>query len=342
MASDASLLQRRAPLVIGAVFALLVALGAVLVAHRHAALPRPAPALHPLAVVPAGPALLVSVDVARLRKTRAGAAFVAKSLAELAPKPCEASLLGQIDELAFAMPSETGADTTSSDTFALIATGHFTGANVSACAEARIGTRGGNAIKTTLGSFTSVRDRSRAGEIAVRDGLLVLSNGAYLRELIDAADGHRADGTPAEHQRDELHVELRRVTGRGAPVIATLVLPPGWLSRTLGDQTAEQSPLAAIRTAALRADATDQLDVAGVVGCATGDACERLERFVENARADLTTFAPGFAELLARVHFVRTDARLAFEAHIAEAELEALWTQREGAPDAGAPQSHGP
>src|SRR4051812_47217737 len=54
MVSNASLLQRRAPLVIGAAFALLVALGAVLVAHRHAALPPPAPALHPLAIVPAG------------------------------------------------------------------------------------------------------------------------------------------------------------------------------------------------------------------------------------------------------------------------------------------------
>src|SRR5206468_2100558 len=154
---------------------------------------------------------------------------------EVAPKPCEASLLGEIDELAFAMPSETGADTASGDTFALIAAGRFTAANVGACAEARIRTRGGNPLKTTLGSFTSLREQNRAGELAVRDGLFVLSNGAYLRELIDATDGHRADGTPAEHQRDELHVELRRVTGRGAPVIATLVLPPGWLSRTLAD-----------------------------------------------------------------------------------------------------------
>src|SRR3954470_6453498 len=133
MGSEPGLLQGRAPLVIGAVFALLVALGAVLVAHRHAPLP-PAAALHPLAIVPAGPALLVSVDVARLRKTRAGAAFVTKSLAEVAPKPCEASLLGAIDELAFAMPSEAGADTASGDTFALIAAGRFTAANVSACA----------------------------------------------------------------------------------------------------------------------------------------------------------------------------------------------------------------
>ncbi len=342
MKSDATLLQRRAPLIVGAVFALLVVLGGVLVAHRHATLPSAAPALHPLAVVPAGPALLVSVDVARLRKTRAGAAFVAKSLAAVAPKPCEASLLGEIDELAFAMPSETGADTASSDTFALIATGRFTAATVSACAEARIRTRGANALETTLGSFTSVRDRSRAGELAVRDGLFVLSNGAYLRELIDAADGHRADGTPAEHERDELHVELRRVTGHGAPVIATLVLPRGWLSRTLADPTAEQSPLATIRTAALRADVTDQVDVAGLVGCETAAACEHLERFIANARSDLATFAPGLAEMLARVRFVRTGARLALEAHVSEAELEALWTQRDGAPDAGTPQSHGP
>jgi len=323
------------------VFALLVVLGAVLVGRRHAT-PPPAAALHPLAVVPAGPALLVSIDLARLRKTRAGAAFVEKSLAAVASKPCEASLLARIDELAFAMPSETGSDPANSDTFALIATGRFTAESLSACAEARIRTRGGNALRTALGSFTSVRDRSRAGELAVRDGLFVLSNGAYLRELIDAADGHRADGTPVEHQRDELHVELRRVTGNGAPVIATLVLPPGWLSRTLADPTAEQSPLATIRTAALRADVTDHVDVAGVVGCEDADACEHLERFIANARADLATFAPGFAEVLARVRFVRTGARLAVEAHVSDAELDALWTQREGAPDAGAPQSHGP
>jgi hypothetical protein len=341
MDSEPSVLQRRTPAVVAAVFALLVALGAVLVAHRHATLWPDAPALHPLAVVPAGPALLVSVDVARLRQTRAGAAFVKKSLAEVAPLPCEGSLLAEIDELAFAMPSETSAEA-ASDTFALIASGRFTAASVSACAEARIRARGGTALTTTLGSFKSVRARNRAGELAVRDGLVVLSNGSYLRELVDAADGHRADGTPAEHQRDELHVELRRVTGRGAPVIATLVLTPGWLSRTLADPTAERSPLAAIRTAALRADVTGSVDLTGVVSCETADACEHLERFVTQARADLATFAPGFAELLARVRFVRTGARLALEAHVSDGELEARFAQRAEAPAAAAPDARAP
>ena len=327
---------------LGAVFALLVVLGAVLVAHRHVTPSQAAEVLHPLAIVPAGPALLVSVDVVRLRKTPAGAAFVAKSLTELAHEPCESALLGEIDELAFAMPSDS-AGTSSTDAFALIAAGRFTAAKLSACAEARIETRHGDPVKTTIGSFTSVRDRSHTGEIAVRDGLFVLSDGPYLRALIDAADGHRPDGTPAEHQRDELHVELRRSVGHGAPVIATLALPPGWLSRTLADATAEQSPLAAIRTAALRADTTDQVAVAGIVGCETGDACEGLERFVAQARSDLVTFEPSYAELFAHVHLVRTAARIAFDARFSAPELEKLWgTQRGEAADAGAPQSHGP
>jgi hypothetical protein len=338
------LAKRRAVVAVALVFGLALALDAARVAYRREAAPKPAPALRPLAVVPPGPALVVSVDVRRLRATRAGEALLGKSIAELAGKTCESAVFADIDELVLALPGEA-AGAASPGALGLVASGHFAGANVVACAERRVRARGGEPMKTTIGSFASVRDRRHVGEIAARDGLLVVSDGSYLRDLLDAADGHRADGTPAERERDQLHAEFRRVVGRGAPIVATLALPEGWLARTLADPEAELSPLATLRTAALRADVNAEVDVAGVIGCRDADGCERLERFFGAARADLATLLPGSAELLNRLELRRENARLELTARASTAELAKLWAQRDGAPGAAgvaAPQSQAP
>jgi hypothetical protein len=300
------------------------------------------PVLRPLAVIPPGPALVVSVDMQRLRTTHSGQLLVGKGLAALAGEACENELASSVDELVVAMPAGDAVGEANSDALALVADGRFLSAKVIACATARIVAHGGDAVKTTLGSFTSVRDRRRTGELAARDGFLIVSDGLYLRNLIDSADVKRADGTPAERERDALHAELRRVVGRGAPIIATLVLPDGWLGRTLADPSADLSPLAAIRSAALRADVTDHVEIAGLVGTDGSDAGERLERFFTNARSDLTTLFPGSAELFARVHVARHDARLEFDARLTDADLAAFSAQRDGGAGAAPPQSQAP
>jgi hypothetical protein len=278
-----------------------------------------------LAIVPPGPALVVTIDVARLRGMAAGRALLGRSLAELGDAACESTLAANVDELVLAMPGDGVPERTAPDALALIGSGHFRGKDVASCAEARVRAAHGDPVRTPIGSFTSVRDRRKSGEIAARDGLLVVSDGLYLRELIDAADGPRGDGTPAEHERDELHAELRRVVGRGAPIVATLALPPGWLGRTLADPSADLSPLATIRSAAVRANVTGSIDVTGLLACDGSDSCARLERFVGNARSDLATLWPEAVPLLAHLTLTRSAARIDFSARLSPEDVNGLF-----------------
>lgn len=286
--------------------------------------PARAHGVNALAIVPPGPALVVSIDVARLRGVSTGRALLGRSLAELGGAPCESALATNVDQLALAMPGDGAPDRAASDALALIGTGHFSGTDVASCAEAHVRAAHGDPVRTPIGSFTSVRDRRKSGEVAARDGLLVVSEGLYLRELIDAADAPRRDGTPAEHERDELHAELRRVVGRGAPIIATLALPPGWLGHTLADPSADLSPLATIRSAAVRVDLADGIDLTGLLACDGNDACARLERFFGNARSDLATLWPEAAPLLAHLTLTRSAARLDFAAHLSSEDVGRL------------------
>ncbi len=287
----------------------------------------PAPAsrrVNALAIVPPGPALVVTIDVARLWTMATGRALLGRSLAELGDTACESALAANLDELALAMPGDSASEGASSDALALIGTGRFSGRDVASCAEARVRAAHGEPVRTPIGSFTSVRDRRKAGEVAARDGLLVMSDGLYLRELIEAADGPRPDGTPAEHERDELHAELRRVVGQGAPIVGTLALPPGWLSRALAEPSADRSPLATIRSAAVRANVGTGIDITGLVACDGDDPCERLERFFRTASSDLGTLWPEAAPLLARLTLTRSAARIDFSVHLAPEDITRL------------------
>ena len=62
---------------------------------------------------------------------------------------------------------------------AIIASGPFQAESVVRCAEQAISKKKGQAVRTALGSFLTVRDqRGTSGEVAVRDaGPLVISNG---------------------------------------------------------------------------------------------------------------------------------------------------------------------
>jgi hypothetical protein len=277
-----------------------------------------------LAIVPPGPALVVTIDVARLRGLSTGRALLGRSLAELGDTACESALAANIDELTLALPGDAAREGAAPDALALIGSGRFSGGDVASCAEARVRSAHGDPVRTPIGSFTSVRDRRKSGEVAARDGLLVVSDGLYLRELIEGADGPRPDGTPAEHERDELHAELRRVVGQGAPIIATLALPPGWLSRALADPSADLSPLATIRSAAVRANVASDIELTGLLACDGSDPCAHLERFLGSARSDLASSWPEAAPLLARLTFTRAAARIDFSAHLTPEDVSRL------------------
>jgi hypothetical protein len=295
---------------------------------------RPAvPLPKPLAVVPAGPAFLLTLDLARLRATPAGLAVANASSRELSKRTgqaCGFDPLRDVNELVVAVPAnvrlETGAALPRSDAVAVIAGGRFVGPVVADCVARQIKARGGEPLRTTIGSFASVRDGRSSGEIAVRNGLLVLSDGAYLRLLLDAAEGHRPDGSAEERVRDRLHAELRRTFGQGAPLVATLALPEGWLENALGEPDVGRSPLSRLRSAALRAEVRDQVEIRALLACAGPTECEPVERFLRDARAELApVFGAELAKRLAELVLERHAERIELSGRLDAAETRALF-----------------
>lgn len=293
--------------------------GAVVLFLRDRGPIRPeTPSVDPLALVPPGPAFVLTVDVARLRGDAGVAELLGRELerfdagAERAAfSDCVPKLSGDVERVAVAVSHASA--------FALIATGRFKRAAALECAVASVGN--GAAVRTTIGSFETVRDPKKSGEFAARDGLLVVSDGDYFRAVLDRAEGHQpAAATPDD--RDRLHAELRRTVGQGAPVIASLVLPRGWLGTLMGDAEAERSPLAVLRTAVLRANVGNGLDVAGTVVCENEADATRLERFLTTLRADLGgERVEGALALLTALAIVRRGAALDFSGRVDATEL---------------------
>jgi len=252
------------------------------------------PPVAPLAVIPAGPAFVFDVDLARLRKSADGAELSKLGVDRLAPASSGVAFqpLRDVDEVVIAVAGgahleREGPAVFDRDAVAVVAAGRFTGKAAADTAVERIRARGGEPVRTRLGSFESVRDLKATGEVATRDGLVVLSDGAYLRAVLAAAEGQRADGSETERTRDRVHAELRRTFGRGAPVTATLALPEGWLEAALGDADVRRSPLALVRSAALRLNIGDAIDLDALFVCKTKDDCAEVAKFLKGARSDL-------------------------------------------------------
>jgi hypothetical protein len=253
-----------------------------------------APPIAPLAIIPAGAAFVMDIDVARLAKSPTGAELSKLGFEFLSPAGSkdEFQPLRDVDAVVIAVPGgarlvHEPKTVFEPDALAIVVAGRFTGKAAADAAIARIRARGGDPVRTTLGSFESVRDLRASGEVATRDGLLVLSDGSYLRAVLAAAEGHRADGSPSEKTRDRVHVELRRTFGRGAPVTATLTLPDGSLEAALGDPEARRSPLALVRSAAVRANVEKNLEIDALLVCASADDCARVSKFLADVRGDI-------------------------------------------------------
>lgn len=285
----------------------------------------------PLAVIPPGAAFVVTADLARLRTTAAGRILAQTAWQELDPAraPCGFEPLRDVDEVALAVPgtglaAAAGRAASASDVV-VVASGRFVAAVVADCVAQKIMARGGDLVRTGIGSFIAVRDRKSPGEIAVRNGLLVLSDGAYLRGVLDAADGHARAGSELERTGDALHSELRRSFGKSAPVIATMALPSGWLERAMDDPNAAQSPLARLRSAAFRAEVGDHIAVQALLACETADGCAAVERFLTDARADLTLLlGASVGAELARVGVERREARVEVAVTLTAEQLRSL------------------
>jgi hypothetical protein len=252
------------------------------------------PRLAPLAVIPAGAAFVMHVDLARLKASAAGTELSRLGWARFAPPGSSAAFqpLRDVDEIVVAVPgsarfSDERNAAFAPDSVAVVASGRFTGKAAADAAVERIRARGGEPSRMTLGSFESVRDIRGTGEVAARDGLVILSDGSYLRALLAAAEGKRGDGNESERTRDLVHSELRRTFGGGAPVTATLTLPDGWLEAAFGDPDVRRSPLALVRSAAARVNVEKSVDVDVLLICSNVDDCSRVATFLRDVRKDL-------------------------------------------------------
>lgn len=308
----------------GLLLALVLAIAAIL----HFVPARRAPAasapvlLRPLEIVPPGAAFVLSADLAALRANPLARRVFAQRLRNVAaaPEDCGLDPVNDLDELVIAVEDARAFGELerpfASGALAVVANGKFRTAAVSDCAAASIRARGGEPVLTPIGSFVGVRDQKRGGaEIVARDGLLVVSEGAYLRALLDAADGKAAHGNDLERTRDRLHGELRRRLGENTPIRATLSLQPGWLEQALGEPEASASPLSKLRSAAAGVTLGTALGVNALLVSETAADGKALESVVRSLVRD--------AELKSVA--IRTNgAELEVHADLSEAAVEAL------------------
>ncbi len=241
-----------------------------------------APRLSALGAIPAGASLVVTMDLARVRQSPLGATLtdngrILPGVGRLSDV-CGFDPTSEIEELALALPKGDSTD------FGLVATGSFSEKKMAECASAIVAKRHGRPGLTRVGSFVTIRDLGRTqGEIAVRDGgPVLLGDGHYLRDLIDTAEG-RIDNVA----HDETHESLRKSVGDGA-VVASWVVPPGWMERVTDSQLVRLSPLSSLRAVALRVNVTPKVNVLAMLGCSSDAACGDLAGVLDSLRRDLS------------------------------------------------------
>lgn len=214
---------------------------------------------------------------------------------------CGFDPMDTLTEVAMAIPAAGDAGE-----FGLVASGPIDDEAVVACASKVIDARGGRAVTTTVGSFRSVRDATltlTGGEIAVRrGGPLLLGAGAYLRTMIDAADG-RSPSIAAS----VAHGFLAREVG-DASLRVTVVLSPELRSRVaeeLASGGAAGAPEGSILAAAAGVRLGASVGVHVVVSCASAAACSSLAAKLGEARDarahDPATRVVGFGAVLDQI-----------------------------------------
>ena len=290
----------------------------------------PSAAASPLAIIPPGSAFVLSANLAALARAPVGAVF-AERLGRLGraselTKRCGFDLLTRLEQLALAVPSAglPGTSETHPDDFGIVASGQFSGAEITRCASAVIAQRGGEAAFARLGSFSSVRDRKGSGgEVAAKNGLLVVSGGSYFRELLDSAEG---TGVRAPHDpRDARHAELRRALGPGE-ISATWLLADGWFQRVSGDQEARLSPLGALIALGARVQVGANAHLTVLLDCADATGAAKVQAWFNELRSSLGAFGlePALAALAQRVELTPSGSRLRLDLTLTAHELSAL------------------
>lgn len=235
--------------------------------------PPPPAASDPKHAIPAGVAGVVTVDVARLRRLALDGALArrGRELPELGriESLCGFDPTDRVDRLAVTFEDQPHSEAD----FGIAASGDLPAARILDCAETVTGQRGGRPVRSAVGSFSTVRDDSGAtrGEIAARNGLVLLGAGTLLRRMIDAEDGRLHDVTD-----DSLHHELRKSVGPDGLAVLS------WVRRPESPPLLGLSP---IRALALRLDQAEDLVLFGVILCDDETVCSTIGSHIETADA---------------------------------------------------------
>jgi hypothetical protein len=261
-----------------------------------------------LDAIPSGAILVASADLAALRGSPVGVPFLreGREIPGLGKvrDVCGYDPMDTLTEVAVGIPAAGDAGE-----FGLVATGPIDDDALLACASKVIDARGGQAVTTPVGSFRSVRDASltiTGGEIAVRrGGPLLLGAGAYLRAMIDAADG-RAPSV----RSSVAHGFLGKEVG-DASVQVTVVLTPDQ-RRTLAEELesggAAGSPATSIRAGALGVRLGPTVGLHAILSCESASACGALATKLSAARdahaQDFALRVVGFGAVLEQIKIV--------------------------------------
>ncbi|HET7543349.1 MAG TPA: hypothetical protein VFK05_25925, partial [Polyangiaceae bacterium] len=280
----------------------------------------------PLSLVPARSAFVLSVDARALVRAPLGA-FIAERLersagASTLSQSCGFDPLLRLEQLALTIPSATLSADAQPD-FGIIANGRFSSAEIIRCASTAIGARGGDAIRTKLGSFDTVRDGSaNGGEIAARDGLVIVSGGSYFRELVDLAEGVRGPATQQD-TRNLAHAELRRALGPGA-LLVTWLLGEGWFERIAGAESdARLSPLSGLTAIAARLNVAETAQLRVLLDSADSAGASQIASLLGDLQSSFAApvLGPRLLSIAKRIAVERSEARLTLELELTQAEL---------------------
>ncbi|MCC6213341.1 MAG: hypothetical protein IT376_00600 [Polyangiaceae bacterium] len=267
---------------------------------------RPREAKDLVALLPADSALVATVDLTKLRGGALSRALLRSGEAGDLGGPCgDYDPMAHAQALALALPGGAARSDPS-----LVATGEWDVTRLVACVARNAGGAAGPADTASFRGFTVVRPRAEGdAEVAVHPrGLVLIAAGRQLRDLIDVADGTAPSAATApEHRR------LRARMGNAGTVLASWIVPAGWLLPFGTD--ALRSPLAGVRALALRVDVGAEVRARLLLEHASAEAAGDVAAVARRLKED------GASLRLVGLGFV-ADAGIGQREHEVEVELK--------------------
>lgn len=278
--------------------------------------------------VPAGPFLVAMADLEALRATPIGAKLLEgeRDIPGLGKvgDVCGFDPMARVREIVLAVPAAGDAGD-----FGIVAVGDIPDDDLLACASKVIEKRGGRPVVSTVGSFRTVRDGTlvvSGAEIAVKKGgPVLLGAGAYLRAMIDAADGR----TPTLRS-SVAHARLGEQV-QGATVRATVALSPSQreeLAKSLAEEGGPPGP-ASIVGGAIGATVGQSVAIHAVIACDDPARCADVAALLRKARddraADVATKIAGFARVLEGIQIAAEGETIQIKAEVPADEAAVLF-----------------